>query len=135
MATLDYALLAEYARVDSAGLLTVVGGSFDRVRAAGPAAAQQVFLALRVLVDEDEDPVQIDIKVQSPGGEYELGMSGLAERNANAQPVDGRVNVMLAFGVVVPLSSAGRYVVRVALSGEVVRDLPFVVEMNQPDSP
>lgn len=31
MASLDYALLAEYARVDASGLLTVVGGSFDRV--------------------------------------------------------------------------------------------------------
>ncbi|MGH3813059.1 MAG: hypothetical protein ACRDUV_11460 [Pseudonocardiaceae bacterium] len=29
MATLDYALLAEYARIDPAGLVTIVGGSFD----------------------------------------------------------------------------------------------------------
>ncbi|MGI9002155.1 MAG: DUF6941 family protein [Pseudonocardia sp.] len=135
MASLDYALLAEYARVDASGLLTVVGGSFDRVTASGPNAGQQLYVALRVLLDHDEDRVPLEVRVSSPGGEYELGMSAVAEPNRSAEPVDGRFNIMMALGVVAPLPVAGRYAVRVSLDGKLERELPFVVELSEPVRP
>jgi transposase len=55
VATLDYALLAEYARIDPAGLVTIVGGSFDRVQATSISGAQQTYVVMRVLLDESEE--------------------------------------------------------------------------------
>lgn len=55
MATLDYALLAEYARIDPAGLVTIVGGSFDRVQASSSRGSQQTYVVMRVLLDESEE--------------------------------------------------------------------------------
>lgn len=49
MATLAYALLAEYARIDLAGLVTIVGGSFDRIQATNTSGAQQTYVLMRVL--------------------------------------------------------------------------------------
>lgn len=135
MASLDYALLAEYARVDPSGLITIVGGSFDRVQASGPNVGQQLFVAMRVLLDEGEDGAALEVRVSAPNGEYELGMSAAAQRNPDAQPVDGRVNIMMAMGVLAPLPSSGRYSVKVVLNGQPVRELPFIVELAGPERP
>jgi hypothetical protein len=128
VATLDYALLAEYARVDAAGLLTVVGGSFDRVQAGNSTAAQQLFVALRVLLDESEQPSDFEITVRPPSGQFSIGISGQAAPNAAAVPVDGTVAVVITVGVLVPLPEVGRYVVSVTLAGREQRELGFIVE-------
>jgi hypothetical protein len=69
-ATLDYTLLAEYACIDPAGLVTIVGGSFDRVQATSTSGAQQTYVAaniyqariegrmLKVMVARDRDTSQ-----------------------------------------------------------------------------
>lgn len=129
MATLDYALLAEYARVDPSGLLTVVGASFDRVQASSPGAAQQVFVALRVLLDEQEAPADFNVRVQPPSRQFTIEFTGTAARNEQATVLDGQVAVILVMGVTVPLPEAGRYVVTVTLSGQQAKALPFVVDL------
>lgn len=134
MATLDYALLAEYARVDPLGLLTVVGASFDRIAAQSPGAAQQVHVAIRVLLDEDESDVEFDIKVEPPGQSFTLGFRGSAVRPDGAVSVDGKVAVVVAVGVAIPLPDVGVYKVIVTLSDEVAKTLRFVVEHPDPVS-
>jgi hypothetical protein len=128
MAKLDYALLAEYARVDPSGLLTTVGASFDRVRARNAAAGQQIFVALRVLLDASETTVDFEISVRPPSGGFTIGLSGQATRNPDAVPVDGRVGVVVTVGVLVPLPESGRYLVTVTLADGERREIPFIVE-------
>jgi len=132
VATLDYAILAEYARVDAAGLLTAVGASFDRVSAAGPGSGQQMFVALRVLLDSSEESADFQIDVRPPSGQYSIGFTGRTVPNAEARPVDGKVAVVVAIGVMVPLPEAGRYSVTVALGDGERRELPFLVEHASP---
>lgn len=132
VATLDYALLAEYARVDPSGLLTVVGASFDRVQAQNEKAAHQVFVALRVLLDEAESSVDFEITVRPPSEVFSLALSGHSERNPDAIPVDGKVAVVVTAGMLVPLPEPGRYVVSVTLSDGQHRELPFIVEHVTP---
>lgn len=128
MAILDYALLAEYARVDAAGLLTVVGASFERVQAQSPGAAQAMSVALRILLDEAESGADFDVQIRPPSGQYALGFSGTAARPTNPVIVDGRAAVILVLGIAVPLVEAGVYSVVVTLSDETVKTVPFVVE-------
>lgn len=129
MAKLDYALLAEYARIDSAGLLTVVGGGFDRVQVGGDFAIQQMYVALRVLMTDDEDRVPFEVKVRAPKQEYEIVVDGTAERAIDATPVGGAYGFTAAVPIAAPLRSAGEYVVEVILAGDTVSRLPFVVTM------
>lgn len=127
MAKLDYAVLAEYARIDAGGLVTIVGGSFDRVQAPTAGGVQQMYVALRVLLGEGDGDVPFDVKVIAPAGQYEIGLSGVAGRGDGAEPTDGFHAFVAAVGVGAPLPVAGRYVVQILLQGEVVRELPFVV--------
>lgn len=127
MAALDYAVLAEYARIDSAGLVTIVGGSFDRVEVSAGGAVQQVFVALRILSERDEERVPFEVRVRAPEQQYEIVFSGATARAQDATPVGGRFSFTTAVGLVVPLPVAGEYVVDVALAGDIVRQLPFVV--------
>jgi hypothetical protein len=129
VATLDYALLADYARIDSAGLVTIVGGSFDRVQATSTGGAQQTYVVMRVLLDEAEETASFEVSVEPPTKTYALQLAGTAARNPAAMPVDGRVGVTLTIGLMVPIVAAGRYVARVSLEGQPVQDLPFVVDI------
>ena len=130
MAALDYAMLAEYARIDAAGLVTVVGGSFDRVQVIGDSGVQQVFVALRVLTAEEEDRVPFEVKVRAPEQQYEIRVAGATQRAPDASPVGGFYSFTAALGVAAPLPVAGEYVVEVSLAGDIVRRLPFVVTMS-----
>jgi len=121
MATLDYALLAEYARIDPAGMVTIVGGSFDRVQASSTSGVQQTYVVIRVLLDKSEEAVAFEVSVGPPNKTYARQLAGTAKRNPAAVPVDGRVGVTLAIGLMVPIVAAGRYVVRVSLEGQPVQ--------------
>lgn len=129
MATLDYALLAEYARIDPAGLVTIVGGSFDRVQVTSTSGGQQTYVVMRVLLDESEETASFEVSVEPPNKAYALRLAGTAARNPAAAPVDGLVGVTVTIGLMVPIVAAGRYVARVSLAGRPVQDLPFVVDI------
>ena len=133
MASLDFVLLAEYARVDQAGLITIVGGGFDRVRVPTQGGMQQVFVTMRIVLDEGEPDVPFEVKAQSPDNQYEIGVAGTTSHAPGVQPDDGKVNFIAAIGLAVPIQMAGRHLVQILLAGEVVRYLPFVVEIAQPE--
>ena len=84
MATLAYALLAEYARIDPAGLVTIVGGSFDRIQAANTSGAQQTYVVMRVLLDESEEAASFEVSIEPPGKPYTLQVP--ARQRATPQP-------------------------------------------------
>lgn len=94
MATLDYALLAEYARIDPAGLVTIVGGSFDRVQMSGTSEWQQTYVVMRVLLGESEEDAPFEISIDPPNESYSLKFAGTTSRNPVAAPVDGQFGVM-----------------------------------------
>jgi hypothetical protein len=133
MAELDLALLAEYAKVDQVGLLTIVGGGFDRLQVStvGQGTMQQLYTVLRFRLSESEPPAPFEVKIRPADASYEIGLTGSATKNPGARPVDGYVHFAIAVGMFVPLPVAGRYVVEVQLDGESVRELPFVVEISQ----
>lgn len=133
MATLDYALLAEYARIDPAGLVTIVGGSFDRVQASSTRGSQQTYVVMRVLLDESEEAASFEISLEPPTKTYVLQVAGTVPRNPAAVPVDGRVGVTAVIGLMVPLIAPGRYVAKVSLEGQPAQDLPFVVDVASSD--
>ncbi len=132
MATLDYVVMSEFARIDPSGLVTIVGGSFDRVHAPERGVGQQLFVTLRALLEEGETSVSFEVKVRPPTDEFEIKITGQTTRRPDAFPIDGRVGVVATVGLVVPLQTEGRYEVQVSLEDGQTRILPFAVEFAQP---
>lgn len=131
MADLDFALLAEFARVDPAGLLTLVSGGFDRVQASGPGLVQQVFVAFRTQLDEGERTVGFKVRVVSPGEDQpEVAVSGVTAANPPAEPQPQQLGVVSVVGLGIPINAEGRYVVQVSIGGSLARELPFVVNFS-----
>ena len=111
MASLDYVIMSEFARVDPSGLVTIVGGSFDRLQAPQRGVGQQLFITLRALL-ETETSVLFEVKVLPPTGQFEIKVNGQAARRPEALPLDGHVGVIATVGLVVPLQTEGRHEVR-----------------------
>jgi len=129
LARLDYALLAEFARVDHGGLLTVVGGGFTQVNVTSLPAQRQLYVAMRLLLAANEDGAEVTFTVRPPDGRYKINLAGAVERPVNASAIKGEIGVMLATGVGVPLPVDGRYEVQITVNGESSSQLPFVVHV------
>ena len=86
MATLDYVIMSEFARIDPSGLVTIVGGSFDRVQAQERGVGQRLFVTLRALLEEAETSISFEVKVRPPTAQFEIGVRGQAARRPVASP-------------------------------------------------
>jgi hypothetical protein len=131
VASLDYVIMSEFARLGPSGLVTIVGGSFDRLQAPQRGAGQQLFVTLRALLEETETSALFEVKVRPPTGQFEIKVTGQAARRPEALPLDGHVGVIATVGLVVPLQTEGRHEVRVSLGDGQTRTLPFMVEFAQ----
>ena len=70
MARLDYALIAEHARVDPGGTLSLLGGSFSQLTVGSVPAQVHLAIAGRVLIEGEEDPISVRVTF---GGPDDLG--------------------------------------------------------------
>jgi len=128
MAELDFAFLADYAAIQN-GKLTAVGASFTHVRAATLPAMQTLSVAGRVRAREDTPPIALGVAVTGPGGSYELELASVLRRQPDMLAYDGKVGLLFAVTMNLPLLTEGLYVVRIRLDGEDVRRLAFEVEL------
>jgi hypothetical protein len=135
VASLEYALLAEFARVDPVGLLTVVGGGFVRAQPPALPAQLQVYVTFQVSFQEEEEPPSFQVVARPPRGQYEFRMDGQVPRLPGVPAIDGEISVPVAVGMMLPVPDAGKYQVDVTLSDGGSRELRFlVVESKLPSA-
>lgn len=122
---LDYAFLAEYAKVEAQGTLTVVGASFTRLRVPTLPAAIPLAVAGRLRVATGETPVQLRVVFSGPSDaspridvETEIPAEG-------AEPYDGRLGLLFAIGTNWPIQEYGIFSIEISLDGSLVRTLKF----------
>jgi hypothetical protein len=123
---LDYALVADYARVEG-GKLTIVGASYTHVRTPTIPGAHLLAVAGRVRSGAQANPVALRITVQSPGNEYTLSMDASLAPDDTTRPYDGKVGLLFAATITIPLPSEGLYEVFIDLDSQRVRRLAFDV--------
>lgn len=128
MAELDYAFLADFVQV-SAGKLTSVGASFTHVQAPALPAGMPVGIGARIRAREDEPPVPLGITVTAPEGVYSLHFDATVGKDPSARPYRGKVGLLLAAMITVPLPRPGLYTFDLQLEGTQVRRLAFDVEV------
>lgn len=125
MAELDYALLADYARVDADGTLTAVG-AHRTVIAVPQLPAQQVLAAAgRLWMGRREPAAWLELSARTPEGD--VGTISAWEVRPGLEQGEGRVSACFAVAVVAPLSTTGPHALVLSVNDEVVAELPFGV--------
>lgn len=117
MAEIDYAFLADFAKVEPTGTLTAVGASWTHVNAAQIPTGHRLAVAGRIRSRDVDGDVALRISVTGPGKTFEIVTEGLLTA-ANAMVYgDGWVGLLFALDLQVPLPSEGLYWVEVSLPG------------------
>lgn len=127
MPELDYAFLADYAKVEPSGTLTVVGGGFTHMAVDDFPVAARIFVVARIRSALGTPPVQINVTFGPDGREGPtINAAGLLEVLEDAVPYrEDRVGHVLAMELVAPMLDAGRFRVSLEIEGEVARELYF----------
>ena len=127
MAELDYAVLADFARVDGDGTLTVVGGHRTSVVVPDLPAQQVLAVAGRLWMGRREPPAQLVLGALTPEGEVPVVATWTLEPGPEQVEGSGRHSASFAVTVVAPVASTGGYALVLTVNGEVARQLPFTV--------
>lgn len=126
MTDLDYAFLAEYAKV-SEGLLTSVGASYTRVQVPALGGPFNLVVAGRLRGQEGESPL-LGVQVEAPDDRYQVGLNAQLSSAGARSYGDGRVGILFALTLPIPLVSFGVYTVSLRLYDVECRVLKFEVE-------
>ncbi|HCB06110.1 MAG TPA: hypothetical protein PLZ93_09675 [Nocardioides sp.] len=126
MAELDYAFIADFAKVEPNGTLTAVGASWTFLNAREFPSAHRMAVAGRVRGSVDEEPVTLRIDVRGPNDTFRLATDSQLSPQVSARPYgDGRVGLLFALDLQVPLTSVGLYEIYISVNGVEARRLAF----------
>ena len=131
MAELDYAFLAEYAKVDERKL-TAIGASYTHMRFKQLPATHFLSIAGRIRAKINERP-SLAIRAISPNNAFEIKFEVPIEELSEASAYNDFVGILFAVNGPIPIFETGLYEVKIELDGEVVRTLKFEAEVR-PDS-
>lgn len=128
MAELDYAFVADFAKVEANGTLTAIGASWTFLQAVVLPSAHRMAVAGRIRARLGEGPIALRIDVKVPDDAFTLAVQSELGPETNARPYgDGRVGHLFALDLQVPLPAQGRYGVEISLDGQIARRLYFEV--------
>lgn len=129
MIELDYAFLADYARVESNGTLTVIGASWTFIVASQVPAVHRMAIAGRIRSTPEAEPVPLRIEVVAPEGKYRMALNAELTRAPAARPYGaaGRVGHLFAVDMDLPLPVYGLYEVHIHVADRHARRLAFDV--------
>ena len=126
MADLDYAFLADFARVEPTGTLTAMSASWTHLWVPALPSVHRLSVAGRVRAGVDDGPIPMRIEIFLPSGDIVLGTDFAVEAGPDAKPyADNRIGLLFAIETIVPIIEEGKFRVSIRLDGEVARDLYF----------
>jgi len=124
---LDYAFVADFAQVVD-NKLTVVGASYTFIHAAVLPSPHMLSIAGRLRAAEGTTSVPMKIEVVPPTNAYSIGIDLDLAVADHVRPYAGKVGVLFAITVQVPLVAPGLYEVLIDVEGERGRRLAFEVQ-------
>lgn len=129
VAELDYAFVAEYAKVES-GKLTAVGASFTDLHVPAVPTARYIAIAGRIRAPEETQEIDLKITIVPPGDAPRISASGTLGRDDDFAVYDGKVAVVFAVANTIPFKNAGLYEVLITVDGTHERRLAFEVVVD-----
>lgn len=131
MAELDYAFIAEYARVDAGGKLTSVGASYTKVRTEQLPFGHLIAVAGRVRSTVGSPPVHLRVLWKLPGAKVSMSMELSLEPDQDAEPYEGlKLGLVFAVTTLIPIAEAGLCTAEIFIDGEEARLLAFEVVLE-----
>ncbi|OBI23831.1 hypothetical protein [Mycobacterium sp. E2238] len=124
-AELDYAFIAEYAKVEG-GKLTAVGASYIDIRPPTLPAQHILYLAGRVRAPEDTETIILKLRIDPPGN-VNIVIDGTITIGPEDPRYAGKVAAMFAASAAVPLLSAGLCEISVEVDGVPQRRLAYEI--------
>lgn len=129
-AELDYAFVADYARVE-AGKLTALGASYTKLRTAAFPVNHTFSIAGRVRAPEDTEAIALVLRVVTPGPAMNIEFHWTVNPGPESDRYDGKVGVLFALGTSVAILEAGLVEIFIEVDGVPARRLAFDVELIQ----
>ncbi|ORV89417.1 hypothetical protein AWC08_21895 [Mycobacterium gordonae] len=123
-AELDYAFVAEYAKVEASGTLTAIGASYLEVRPPGLPAQHSLAIAGRVRAPEDTQSIELLIRINPPGP-MNIEINGTLTPGPEPVRYDGKVAVLFTAMSVIPLVAPGLCEIFIDIDGREQRRLAF----------
>ncbi|MEI9906668.1 MAG: hypothetical protein WDO06_01065 [Actinomycetota bacterium] len=130
MAELDYAFLAEFAKVER-GLLNCFGASYTHVFIPKLPSTHSLNVAGRIRADVGEDP-SLSIIASSPSNQYEITFGMVPSGLKEVRSYNGKIGILFAASGPIPIVEMGLYRIAIDLDGKRVRNLAFEVEVESP---
>lgn len=107
MAELDYAFIAEFAKVEN-GKLTAVGASYIDVQPSMLPVTQSLSIAGRVRAPEETKAINLTIRVKPPGDNAgQMTFDWLMQPGPETPRYDGKMGVLFAISFPLTLSAEG----------------------------
>lgn len=136
MAEIDYAFIAEFAKVDpTSGTLTVVGASWTYLTTPQVPCAYALSVAGRIRSSVEEEEVELSVTFAGPEDVVQIESSGNVGPGGTRRPYgDGRLGLLWALNMQVVLPVEGLYTVDVTLPKySQTRRLAFEVARQEPN--
>lgn len=132
MSTIDYAFLADFAKVEPNGTLTVVGASFNFLTVPMVPVNYRLAVAGRVRSRKDDGTIPLRISFSGPNETYNINTDGELTPAEDALTYgDGLLGHLFALDMQLPIPVVGTYTVDVTLPASgASRRLAFEVRLN-----
>jgi hypothetical protein len=124
MAELDYAFIAEFAKVEVSGTLTAIGASYLEVRPLGFPAQHPFSVAGRIRAPEDAETINLTIRINPPGN-MNVVINGSLVPGPESVKYDGKVALLFAASASIMLTTPGLCEIFIDVDGQEQRRLAF----------
>jgi hypothetical protein len=126
MAELDYAFIAEFAKVEN-GKLTAIGASYIELRPLVLPVQHLLSIAGRIRAPEDTEVISFNIRVNPPGNAMNFVLNGEMRPGDDAIRYDGKLAMLFAFSIPVTLMVEGLCDIFIEIDNVEQRKLAFRV--------
>jgi len=128
VASLDFAFLAESARVDAGNTLSGLGIGFTHAYVARlPMAINVTVAGLAWMTEEDQGSTQLSLTLVGAEETYEASLDATLTVHPVERPLEGRFAATFDIPVTVAVPVAGIYRVTIRLDGTIAKTLAFEV--------
>lgn len=132
MARMDWALLAESAKLDAGGTVSMLGGSFTRLLVPNTPTQVPVSIVGRVLMEGQTRSARLRVLVAGPDDSFKISVDSEVAPPTDA-PIPGiPPATLIVLSTLLPVPQAGEYKIEVQVEDDDPLTLKFVVVVQEP---
>lgn len=133
VAELDYAFVADFARVEPNGTLTAISASWTNLTVRSFPVGRRLAIAGRIRGRVDEQPIPVRVMMSRPDGKVIFTFDFTVSPGESAQPYgEGLIGHLFAIDTMMPLTGPGVHSIEVFVDEGLARTLKFEAKQGLP---